>query len=136
MMLTSPLTSPLMLSPVISLLDASPRVAEKAAHMSEIDPHGSTLTLVSVSVVFGALIILFIAYTISGKLFTRKKKAADASSRAAGFSTNTATAEEEIAAAIAIALYEEEMAAAASREIANGSGQIHDYESGIITIKR
>jgi len=119
----------MMLNPVIFQLVASSRVAEKAAHMAEIDPHGATLTVVSVSVVFGALIILFIAYSISGKLFTREKAAPVPSATVS--STDTDANEEEIAAAIAVALYEEEMAAAASM-----SEGIHDFESGIITIKR
>jgi len=119
-----------MISPVILQLAANPRVAQKAAHMSEIDSHGSTLTLVSVSVVFGALIILYIAYSISGKLFTRQKKSS-APAAISSSKPDIVTNEEEIAAAIAIALYEEELSLAASQPEG-----IHDYESGIITIIR
>ena len=34
----------------------------------ENDPHGIIITVVSVSVVFAALIILYFAYTLTGKL--------------------------------------------------------------------
>ena len=50
------------------LLQASPHVAEKSAEMLAKDPHGAIITLVSVSVVFFALIILYYAYTFIGKL--------------------------------------------------------------------
>lgn len=117
-------------------LGAVDRVAQKAAHMVEIDPSGLTLTLVSVSVVFGALLILFGAYTITGKIFTREAKtsgpAGSSAEEAAAvavaldlFLSQEGGASDEQAAAIAVALdrfLEEE--------------SVHDIESGIITIKR
>ena len=48
-------------------LQISPGVVEKSAEMMEKDPHGAIITLVSVSVVFSALVILYIAYTLVGK---------------------------------------------------------------------
>lgn len=47
-------------------------VAAKAAHMAEIDPHGWTITIVSVGVVFCALLILFGAYSLTGAICSRK----------------------------------------------------------------
>lgn len=43
--------------------------------MAQIDPHGWTLTLISVSVVFAALIILYFVYTLSGGIFSGKLSA-------------------------------------------------------------
>ena len=42
--------------------------------MAEIDPHGWTLTIISVSTVFAALIILYFIYNFSGNIFSGKYK--------------------------------------------------------------
>ena len=103
------------------------------------DPHGAIITLVSVSVVFVALIILYFAYSFIGKLSSgkislkqpkkEKKKAA-----AAGVPTG------EEAAAIAMALDQEmngEVYAAISLALHQYlNDTVHDNESYVITIKR
>ena len=107
----------------ISLLQMSQaeKVAAKAAHIAEVDPDGLILTLVSVCCVFGVLTLLVIAYSITGGIFIRRaaKEAAKAGAPAE---------DEEVVAAMAAALqrYEEETA----------SAEIHDEESGVITIKK
>lgn len=83
-----------------------------AEKMAVTDPHGWTLTLISVAVVFCGLFILFVLYTLMGKFFQRTK--ADG------------TIDEATAAAIAMAL---------DAELGTG-GTVHDYEAGYITIKR
>ena len=74
--------------------------------MAERDPHGVIITIVSVSVVFCSLIILYYAYTFIGKILSgelkltlpkRRRKTADKSGQP----------EEEVAAAIALALDQE-----------------------------
>mgnify|MGYP002512397630 CR=1 FL=1 len=50
-----------------AILQTSASVLQKSAEMAEKDPHGAIITLVSVSVVFCALIILYFAYTFIGK---------------------------------------------------------------------
>ena len=50
------------------LLQASQTVAAKSADMLEKDPHGVIITLVSVLVVFAALVVLYFAYTFIGKI--------------------------------------------------------------------
>ncbi len=42
-------------------------IHEGAARMQQLDPHGWTLSIIAVAVVFSALIILFILYSFSGK---------------------------------------------------------------------
>ena len=92
----------------------------------ESDPHGIIITLVSVTVVFTALIILYFAYSLIGRLSSGRK-------------TVAAPAPEE-AAAIALALDQElngEVYAAigmAMHQYLNDT--VHDMESYIITIKR
>ena len=56
----------------IILLEVAGNVAQKSAEMAEKDPHGLIITLVSVSVVFIALIILYFAYTLIGKAVNGK----------------------------------------------------------------
>lgn len=123
------------------LLQASENVLRKSAEMAEKDPHGAIITIVSVSVVFCALIILYFAYTLIGKISSgqvkislpRLKKSPSGSGKRGGPSA-------EEAAAIAMALDQElngEVYAAigmALHQYLNDT--VHDNESYIITIKR
>ncbi len=123
------------------LLQASQTVAAKSAEMLERDPHGAIITLVSVTVVFLALVILFFAYIFIGKLssgqirLTLPERKPKVPVRKAG-----ATKEAEVAAAIALALDQEmngEVYAAigmAMHQYLNDT--VHDMESYIITIRR
>ena len=98
--------------------------------MGRIDPHGWTLTLTSVSVVFGALLILLIIFTISGNTISGKYKRR--LRRRGGPSP-------EEAAAIAMALSEysaddADIAAIAMALNLYMNEEVHDKESYIITI--
>lgn len=121
----------------MTLLQTSEQVLAKSAQMAANDPHGVTITIVSVAVVFSALIILYIAYSLIGKamkgeidfkkiLPARKKK--------------TEGISDETAAAIAMALDSEmngEAYAAISLALHKFlNDTVHDHESYIITIKR
>jgi Na+-transporting methylmalonyl-CoA/oxaloacetate decarboxylase gamma subunit len=105
--------------------------------MAEKDPHGLIITLVSVSVVFFALIILYFAYTFIGKAigFDFKKILSGLQTK----KTKAGPTSEE-AAAIALALDQEmngEIYAAigmAMHRYMNDT--VHDNESYIITIRR
>ena len=93
-------------------LAAASSVVQKASHMAQADPHGWTLTLVSVCVVFSVLIILYLAYFLTGAIFSKQQKK----------TSDTLTDEELCAIATALELYERDKC-------------VHDNESGIITIK-
>ena len=87
-----------------------------ASWMAETDSSGLTLTLISVGVVFSALIVLYCVYRLSGDIFTgkfKRKKEADAAVQAA------------IAAAVHLYLSEGET-----------SDGVHDVEPGVITLRR
>ncbi len=128
----------------LMLLQTSPTVAQKSADMLVKDPHGVIITLVSVLVVFCALVILYFAYTFIGKLssgqidlsafFRKFRKPAKVTKPIEGNTT------EEVAAAIALALDQEmngEVYAAigmAMHQYLNDT--VHDMESYIITIRR
>lgn len=122
----------------IILLEVAGNVAQKSAEMAEKDPHGLIITLVSVSVVFIALIILYFAYTLIGKAVNGKisMKSSEKSSRNA----SSYKPSDKEAAAIAMALDHElngETYAAigmALHQYLNDT--VHDNESYIITIKR
>ena len=123
-----------------ALLQASENVVTKSAEMAVRDPHGLIITLVSVAVVFSALVILYFAYAFIGKtvndrfdlrsMFPCRKRAA----------VTAGIPSKEEAAAIAMALDQElngEVYAAigmAMHQYMNDT--IHDTESYIITIKR
>ena len=122
-----------------AILQTSASVLQKSAEMADKDPHGVIITLVSVSVVFAALIILYFAYTFigylsSGKLKLRKNKKQRLPSAKSGVPTS------EEAAAIAMALDRElngETYAAIGLALHRYlQDTVHDNESYIITIKR
>lgn len=127
---------------IFTLLQASEKVLEKSAEMAERDPHGIIITLVSVSVVFCALIILYFAYTLIGRTANvdmkwkptlgKRGKALPASS--------ADSPSDEVLAAIALALDKEmndETYAAISTALhLYMNDMVHDEESNIITIKR
>lgn len=105
-------------------------LTQGAQRILETDPHGLTLTLISVCVVFGCLIILYFIYNFSGKLFSGKYKL---KKKAAGIPTG-----EEVAA-ITLAIRAEqgseaEVAIATALCLELGRS-IHDIEPGFITIK-
>ncbi|MDD5951513.1 MAG: OadG family transporter subunit [Bacteroidales bacterium] len=112
----------------------------KAETIKETDPHGVTLTVVCVSVVFGALFILFIIYNLSGMFFSGKiKLKREKKEGAKGKAKPGAVAQDEIATAIALALNAEfggetEAAIATALHLYLGDC-MHDNESFIITIK-
>lgn len=90
---------------------------------------GLIMSLVAVSVVFLSLTVLALFYQLTGKLFVimdrskgSKPKKADCASKGASDVANEADLEEEVAAAIAMAIHEHT--------------NIHDRESYIITIRR
>lgn len=121
------------------LLQVSENVVRKSAEMAVKDPHGAIITLVSVSVVFVALIVLYFAYSFIGKLSSGKismklPKKEKKGAAAAGVPTG------EEAAAIAMALDQEmngEVYAAISLALHQYlNDTVHDNESYIITIKR
>jgi biotin carboxyl carrier protein len=55
-----------------TLLQSSGEIIDKSAEMAENDPHGVIITIVSVTVVFASLIILYFAYTLIGKIASSK----------------------------------------------------------------
>ena len=103
--------------------------------MAQTDPHGWTLTLISVGVVFAALIVLYFVYTLSGSIFSGKFKRAPKPRKAA-----KGTPDEEVAAAIALALDMENSgdvyAAIATAVHLYLNDTVHDVEPGIVTIVR
>ena len=87
-------------------------LATGAEKMAQTDPHGWTLTLISVSVVFSALFILYGVYSLIGKINM------DAERRKGG----APGPEEAAAIALALHLYLSET--------------VHDTEPGVVTIRR
>ena len=103
--------------------------------MAQTDPHGWTLTLISVSVVFTALIVLYFVYSLSGGIFSGKFKRSPKPAKPKG-----GTPDAEVAAAIALALDMENSgdvyAAVATAVHLYLNDTVHDVEPGIVTICR
>lgn len=118
-----------------AILQTAQSVLDKSAEMAEKDPHGVIITLVSVCVVFFALIILYFAYDFIGKVSSGKWKLPEKKKK-----TKTEVPPAEEAAAIAMAL-DQEMNGETYAAIAMAlhqyfNGTVHDSESYMITIKR
>ena len=102
-----------------------------AEAVARTDPHGFILSLIAVTVVFSALLILYGIYSLTDAIFTGKFKRADRKGRDA-----------EIAAAAAMALVmheglsgaDEETAAAIALALEMSAGGLHDDEPYILTI--
>ena len=117
---------------LFTFLQAASSLADHpgAMRMLETDPHGWTLSLVAVCVVFSALIILFLLYSLSGGIFTgrfkrRPKADPDASTAAAiAMALDSYLSGDDDVAAIAAALH------------LYMSESVHDTEPGFITIRR
>lgn len=118
-----------------------------ADRMAATDPHGWTLTIISVGVVFIALIILYGLYSLSGKVFSGELKADAKRAARAGKRLTRAVmpgthreSPDEVAAAIALALDMEQdgdtYAAIATAVHLYLSDSVHDIEPGIVTITR
>lgn len=122
------------------LLQVSENVIRKSAEMAVRDPHGIIITVVSVAVVFTALIILYFAYTFVGMVVNGKIDLKSLTDRFKKKISAEGTPSGEEAAAIAMALDQElngETYAAiglALHQYFNDT--VHDNESYIITIKR
>ena len=103
--------------------------------MMQTDPHGWTLTLISVSVVFAALIVLYFIYSLSGNIFSGKFKRTPKPRKAV-----KGTPDAEVATAIALALDMENSgdvyAAIATAVHLYLNDAVHDVEPGIVTIVR
>ena len=115
------------------------QLTEGAKRMLDTDPHGWTLSLIAVTTVFTALVILYFIYTFTGNIFTGKYKK-ERKPKAPKQVKGAAGDEAEVAAAIAMA-FEAESGSEVEVAIATAlhlylSGSIHDVEPGIITIKR
>ena len=122
------------------LLQVSENVVRKSAEMAARDPHGIIITVVSVAVVFTALVVLYFAYTFVGKAVNGKVDWKSLVRRFKRKSKGKGMPSEEEAAEIAMALDQElngETYAAiglALHQYLNDT--VHDNESYIITIKR
>ena len=102
-------------------------------------PSGGTITIISISVVFSALIILYFFYFLAGKFFTGELKAQFKSLRKCKKSKKSKDNDEEIALAITMAL-EKENNSEVNAAIAMAMHQyindcIHDDESYVLSIQ-
>ena len=96
-------------------------LTEGSRRMLEQDPHGLSLTLVSILFVFGVLLILYIVYKLTGEWFIRREEHL---SKLKSLLPGQGGPDEAVATAIAAAL---------AFYMAETS---HEKESGVITIVR
>lgn len=113
--------------PTPGLMNSDEQSESGAERIERTDPYGGVLTLVSISVVFGALLLLLIIYSITGAFFSGKFK-------------RKGTPSGEEAAAIALALDMEKdgevYAAIAAAVELYLNDTVHDSESYHLTIRQ
>ena len=132
-------------SPSPGILNGNPHAVSKGELMKERDPRGWILTIVSVSVVFCALALLWFLFWLLFDRTAKKKAAASAAAgktKAAGRKKITLSDSEEsaVAAAVALALDMEAggdtYAAIATAVHLYLGDAVHDVEPGIVTLVR
>lgn len=116
------------------------QISDKSSLMAQRDPHGFIMSLTAVAVVFSSLIILYLCYSLIGRLMSGQTKLPDFKALfKRNKSDESQEVTEEIAVAIAMALQEENSdevyAAIAMALHSYNSDQIHDTESYVITIR-
>mgnify|MGYP002622385276 CR=1 FL=1 len=123
--------------PSPGMLNGNQNASSKAQEMAKNDPHGWILTVVSVSVVFAALAILWFLFWL---FFDRPAKKAVKAKEAPKKAVAKGTPEGEVAAAIALALEMEhsgdDYAAIATAVHLYLNDAVHDVEPGFLTIRR
>lgn len=129
------------MNPLFILLQTS-GLTEGAKRMAETDPHGWTLTIIAVTTVFSALVILYLIFTLVGKISMRMDARNAAPAKPAKKPKKPAgnAPDAEVAAAIALALEAEnggEIPVAIATALALHLGtSVHDSEPFVITINR
>ena len=114
-----------------------------ARAVAETDPHGWTLTLISISVVFCSLVILYCIYAISGGIASGRYKENIEARRRRRAARKGCTPDGATAAAIALALQdclpsEDDARTAAAIGLAlflEDEGGVHDVEPGFLTFR-
>lgn len=105
-----------------------------SARLAHEDPYGVVLTIVSIGVVFSALLVLWWLFALLGKTMNRDKKASKKAVKGSG------KIDPEVAVAISMALAQElgdeTYAAIATAMHLYLNDSVHDNESFIITIKQ
>lgn len=126
--------------PTPQAYNAGGKTESGARRLAREDPHGYILTLVSVSVVFCALLILWWLFAAMFQSANKKHRAALAGQDQKKAPAPKGDVNGEIAAAIAMALgsgSEDEVAAAIGMALDQWlSDTIHDTESFVVTIRR
>ena len=129
--------------PSPAILNGNQNAATKGELMKERDPHGWILSVVSVSVVFSALAVLWFLFWLLFDRPAKKQMAAQAGhdKKAKRHSRlDRESPEAEVAAAIALALDMEQggdtYAAIATAVHLYLTDAVHDVEPGIVTIRR
>ena len=126
----------------LELLQVSDNVLLKSVEVAEKDPHGSIITLVSIGVVFMALIILYIAYSMIGKIISGHINIPSIISKAKISTTLAKRPKQTDAVAVAIAMaLDKELNGETYAAISLAMHQylndtVHDIESYVITIRR
>ena len=107
-----------------AVLSAQPK---GAAAVMENDPNGTTMTLVCVSVVFSALVVLFVLFWLLGKYMSNLAHRKDAKSKGEVTPILKAPKGE---------MYSGDVVAAIGLAIAMYQDELHDRESSVITINK
>ena len=127
------------------ILDVSPRVMERSSHLADVDPHGFGITVLSMGIVFFCLALLWAFFVVFGVVMRHRETAHKAAqlqpikpvvktvekTMQLGHKTNVILKDGLQTKGIDMETYMAVIAMA----IKQYQDDVHDVESGIITIK-
>ena len=127
------------------LLDVAPRALERSSHLAEVDPYGFGITVLSMGIVFSCLALLWVFFTLFGIVMRHRETAHKAAqlqpikpvvktvekTMEIGHKTNVILKDGLQSKGIDMETYMAVIAMA----IKQYQDDVHDVESGIITIK-
>ena len=122
---------------LFSMASAMHASEDRVALFMEHDPYGFSVAIIAMSVVFMALIILFFCFKWSGKLLNRHQKRSNTKAVGQNIPPHNSTPKEEIRAIEKISGQpaEEEVAAAIGIALFLHQEGMHDTESNTLTIE-
>ncbi len=134
----------LLLSGAIPILAQSERVLEKSNNLAENDPHGFAMTALSMAIVFICLLLLYVFFSIFGSIMKYRQRLKAAAERHARIVVKYGKKTQEIGHKTNVMLHDglttkgidkEIYMAVIAMALKQYQEDVHDVESGIITIK-
>ena len=123
-------------------LDVAPRALERSQHLAEVDPHGFGMTVLSMGIVFSCLALLWAFFTVFG-IFMRNRETMHRAAQVQPLKVTVEKTKETVHKTNVLlkdglqskGIDMETYMAVIAMAIKQYQDDVHDVESGVITIK-